>query len=759
MMFLVVAAGVGLPWGSAAYTRARRLRLHDPPTLGAYAALAAFTGRPVQAVAHPWGQHAGFARWGCPSTPAEGEALPPNPHRWPRWGDGDAAHAPACLCGGYGRVPLQCFPSFAESDLAQPVRPTNYNVLLVVMDTARADAFPFNGRCPLLPLAPDGGPRPRGGGGSSIWDDGQCDVDWNDPGRGPRALLERHVRARSGRVYTQAYAGAPWTLPSHAAMLTGVPADATGVFDDDHLLKVPQLGHHLGGRYCRVAHVANTNLLPDVPGKADGAALAGFDPRRPVAGWAPAADRHGMRSFGWTGAGGWDHYAYHDDSAAAAAAAEGPALPRGTATVAAGTAFLRRRHRQQQQQQQQLQQQPLAVTETDGASCVDDATRPFFLFVHTNRCHDYGLDPAAYPAGVAEADAQLAALLDVVDWASTVVVLTSDHGEGFEPARGRLHHSGRVDADVLAATLVVWHPDHDDDPTPAQDAHGVVTDATPVSALALAPSLLGWLGYTVPPYLVAPPLPLPLRAGGRGPLRLLHPGGGRDADATVADVTAVDQSYAWAYLPAHRRRWHGPIERVAAEHAADHSRVHPRVPSLDVRMTLRWPIKLVSVRIGDDDDGDAPAWHAAYDVAADPGEQTNLLGTGPLPLFAGRADNDREGTGSAAGTEAHTPDLAFMAPYYEVLRTMAAAIAACVPLQTIGYGPTESDRRPRTLVLTHTDMCACGRAPVTHRVTSLEDYLGTESVDYVQAAARQCPQLVALGYGVRVASRWVGGCG
>ncbi|HXH28332.1 MAG TPA: sulfatase [Candidatus Polarisedimenticolia bacterium] len=58
------------------------------------------------------------------------------------------------------------------------------NILLVVIDTARADRFPF-----------DGYPRPTA-----------------------PALEEL---ARQGTVYTQAYSPAPWTVPAHASLFTG----------------------------------------------------------------------------------------------------------------------------------------------------------------------------------------------------------------------------------------------------------------------------------------------------------------------------------------------------------------------------------------------------------------------------------------------------------------------------------------------------------------------------------------------------------
>src|SRR5919198_4979108 len=91
------------------------------------------------------------------------------------------------------------------------------NVLLVVLDTARRDAFePYGGRAGTAP-----------------------------------AIAQL---ARSGQAL-EAYAAASWTVPSHAAMLTGTPARALG------------LGQCPGGRPqgCRpVLEAIRDRLLPEV---------------------------------------------------------------------------------------------------------------------------------------------------------------------------------------------------------------------------------------------------------------------------------------------------------------------------------------------------------------------------------------------------------------------------------------------------------------------------------------------------------------
>src|ERR671930_355593 len=107
------------------------------------------------------------------------------------------------------------------------------NVLLVVLDTARRDAF-----------EPYGGP----------------------PGNAPAiAQLARAGQALDG------YSAASWTVPSHAAMLTGTPARALG------------LGQCPGGRPqgCRpVLETVRDRLLPEVLRRAGGRARAGAPARR-----------------------------------------------------------------------------------------------------------------------------------------------------------------------------------------------------------------------------------------------------------------------------------------------------------------------------------------------------------------------------------------------------------------------------------------------------------------------------------------------
>ena len=585
------------------------------------AAVTAFTGRRLLQVPHPWGAHAAFESFRCADSGGDGAAQPRGRARW-SW---------QCLCAAQDRIAPACFPTFDPSDLAQraaePPAPEPRlmaedprsglhaapasalvglsNILIISMDTARADVFPFNGAAP--PPTVLAGVR--------------------GPSRA-EALLRRHVNhaTHPGRVYRRAFATAPWTLPSHASLLTGFAADATGVYDDDHMIKVPQLGHHLGPDYCKVAYVSNQNLLPDGgPSPVDGPAARPFD--------------H-VRSFGWNGtAGAWDQYAY---------------WRRPEDAEAASAAFLRQR---------QPDHQPLSAAATALPACASNASQPFFLFAHTNRVHDYGLDPQRYLAHVAATDTVLADLLDLVDFATTIVVLTSDHGEGFEPELGRLVHTGRVHQDLMHTSLVVWHPAFNDEDGEDSDADEGVARRTvdaPVSLISVVPSLLAWTGHSFPPYLAGPLLP-----------RRSH--GLRRATTTVA---GVDQSYAFALLPHGPHAWLAPFDVLVGPTANNWNRRHVAAADTEVRMTVAWPLKRITSRIN------GVLHYAAYDLVDDPHERVNLLDAGLLPTVTVASASS---AGVPDATPPPPPSLPRVGDFYGRMAGIVAAIQACSAMRTAGY--------------------------------------------------------------------------
>jgi arylsulfatase A-like enzyme len=215
------------------------------------------------------------------------------------------------------------------------------------------------------------------------------------------------------------YASAPWTLPSTTSLLTGADAARHGHWEHGHALAVPSLVSAIRDRR-RIAIVNNSVLDP----------TSGLD-------------------------AGFDEYHCVADSAE----------------------FWGRSH--------EILEARMAARES------------YFLMLHSNVVHDYYLPiartyferhigPAGssgyfdlrwrvlswadispvqrpvvrriYDACVLELDERVDALLDVVDLDRTVVVFTSDHGEGFEPVLARIHHAGRMHDDVLRVPCVMHLP-------------------------------------------------------------------------------------------------------------------------------------------------------------------------------------------------------------------------------------------------------------------------------------------------------------
>ena len=70
---------------------------------------------------------------------------------------------------------------------------------------------------------------------------------------------------------------------------------------------------------------------------------------------------------------------------------------------------------------------------------------------------------------------------------SIAVILVSDHGEAFEPERGRIHHCGRLHADQIRIPMLARVPGFE----PRR------VDA-PVSLVDVLPSVLDLLGLAAP---------------------------------------------------------------------------------------------------------------------------------------------------------------------------------------------------------------------------------------------------------------------
>ncbi len=135
-----------------------------------------------------------------------------------------------------------------------------------------------------------------------------------------------------------------------------------------------------------------------------------------------------------------------------------------------------------------------------GASAPGDAAAPFFLWVHLfDPHHPYvahagtsfgknGLD--RYDGEIAFVDAQVGVILDALDRsglaASTIVALTSDHGEGFDE-HGVSHHGNSLYAEAVRVPLIVRAPDA----SPQRIAG-------PVSMIDVGPTLLDLVGLPRP---------------------------------------------------------------------------------------------------------------------------------------------------------------------------------------------------------------------------------------------------------------------
>ena len=135
---------------------------------------------------------------------------------------------------------------------------------------------------------------------------------------------------------------------------------------------------------------------------------------------------------------------------------------------------------------------PWAVAQTPRH---EDRERTFYLdcLIGKQRCddEDWARLRELYDAGLARVDAGFAKLLAALEKAglreSSLIVLLSDHGEGFDPAHARVHHAGRLHADLIRIPLLIAGPG-----VPAGDVE------TPVSLVDVMPALLERLGLQGP---------------------------------------------------------------------------------------------------------------------------------------------------------------------------------------------------------------------------------------------------------------------
>jgi len=173
-------------------------------------------------------------------------------------------------------------------------------------------------------------------------------------------------------------------------------------------------------------------------------------------------------------------------------------------------------------------------------------------------------------------------------WDTSLIVFTADHGEGFDPARGRMHHGGRLHEDLLRVPLWVHGP--------GLAAHDV---QEPVSLVDVMPTLLELAGA-----------PIPSDLDGRSFARTLR---GDPPARRARPLYASEYYYAW---------WHG------ARIQTDRIRTSPN--ALAVIEGDRWFLW-------------SPRDEELYDIASDPHQQHNLAGTTNATELRGLAEARRVG--------------------------------------------------------------------------------------------------------------------
>jgi arylsulfatase A-like enzyme len=276
------------------------------------------------------------------------------------------------------------------------------------------------------------------------------------------ALTHFDRYARRAVCFTDASTTASWTLPAHGSLHTGLYPDAHGATDPRRRLGsgVPNLAEALRRAGYRTAAFTD----------------GGFVHRR----------------FGFSR--GFERY---DDWG------ESPRWPRAQ-LPRNGRPGKKRKH---------VFNRALAFL-----SGLEPDDSPFFLFLHTYAVHDYYLkapghrdnraciqgrktcSPAEwkrlrqqYQAELLRLDGSFGRLLAALEalpssMGPTVLLVLSDHGEGFDVDRGRIHHGGRLHQDLVRVPLLVSGP-------------GVIPREVgdSVSLVDVMPTILDLAGVPVPP--------------------------------------------------------------------------------------------------------------------------------------------------------------------------------------------------------------------------------------------------------------------
>ncbi|HLU49250.1 MAG TPA: sulfatase-like hydrolase/transferase [Planctomycetota bacterium] len=418
------------------------------------------------------------------------------------------------------------------------VREREWNVLLVVIDDLRADHLSLYGY-----------------------------------ERQTSPLLDR--RAASGTTFRSCHSPVGWTLPACASIITGQLPEDHGLYDHNQRFRKPKIGHYLGDRWYRMAVTNNGNVVSDEISREY---LERLGLTRRPAKW---------RFFGWND--GFDRYEW--------IAREDHVRPFEIACE-----FLE------------------SAARGDGPN----GDRPWFLFFHTNWVHDYHMDRpyyldvedwtgepvhpalrgvrdgpevwqkppkgvdigrvltdmvAKYDAGIRTVDRKLDELLSRVDRERTIIIVMSDHGEGFDPGYGRVHHCGRLHSDLTHVPLILWLP-----PELEQRYAPPREVAEPCSTIDVVPTILTLLGDAVAGF----------------PGRFLF-------DLSPhRRLTGHDRGYVY---------WNEDCIRESYDTAR-----------IEIRSELSFPLKEITVRKND------ALKRYAYNLAYDPLEHDNLVSVPRPPL-------------------------------------------------------------------------------------------------------------------------------
>lgn len=377
-------------------------------------------------------------------------------------------------------------------------------------------------------------------------------------------------RCADATLFQNCHSPVGWTLPACASIITGLQPEDHGLVHHQHRFRALKLGHHLGSDYHRVALTNNGNLVPD---HIDQSVLNRLGHERKPDKW---------RRFGWDS--GFDDYHWWSRE-------------HETAPFEQAANFLR-----------QSGERP---------------SHPWLLFLHANIVHDYHLgrpcyldapwagaaiDPALhevedgpqlwrdlpagisretarehllkkYDAGILAMDRLLETVLAEVDFETTLVVFSSDHGEGFEPELGRVHHCGRLHNDLTHVPLLLWLPSR-----LRQEVQPPAEEFRACSTLDIVPTLLLLNGQACPDlpgeYLFDPP--------------------------NHRELQGCDLGYLF---------WADGLERDSYDDC-----------DIEIRSRALYPLKTIQVRRGRE------RREHAYHLAYDPGERHDLTAQPAAPL-------------------------------------------------------------------------------------------------------------------------------